>query len=83
MFRPIDEKPIHPKNGDKYRNNDGTFEMRYGRWVKINNEVQEKYCKKCGTEYIYSHLLQCLQCPKCTPEKLRPKIHQMILEKKI
>ncbi len=74
MFRPLDEKPIYPKNGDIYRNNNGTFEFRYGRWVKINDEVQETFCKKCGTAYEYSKLLQCNMCPKCTPQKLAPII---------
>ena len=82
MIRPVDQKPINPKNGDVYRNNNGTFQLRYGSWIKINGETQNTFCKKCGTAYEYSHLLCCLQCPKCTPKKLIPIIQQMIMEKK-
>lgn len=36
MIRPRDEKPIHPRNGDKYRNKAGrVFEMRYGTWIDL------------------------------------------------
>ena len=83
MFRKQDEKPIYPKNGDKYRNNNGTFEFRYGSWIKIGHETQETYCKKCNTPYEYSKFLRCMQCPKCTPQKLAPIIQQLVLEKKI
>ncbi len=78
MFRPLDERPIHPKNGEKYRTNKGTFEFRYGRFEKINNETQETFCKKCETRYEYSNLLKCYQCPKCTPQKLAPVIQKII-----
>ena len=80
MFRKLDEKPIYPKNGNKYRNNHGTFQFRYGRWVKLNDETQKTFCKKCATPYEYSKLLQCMQCPKCTPQKIIPIIQSMILQ---
>ena len=81
MFRPLDEKPIHPKNGERYRNNRGTFEFRYGRFVKINDGTQETFCKKCGTPYEYSRFLGCMRCPKCTDKKIAPIIQSMIMEK--
>lgn len=81
MFRKLDDKPISPKNGDKYRNNRGTFQMRNGTWIKLNDKTQETYCKKCGTPYEYSKLLQCLRCPKCTDKKIVPIIQEMIMEK--
>lgn len=33
VIRSMDTKPIIPKNGDKYRNNRGTFMFRNGAWV--------------------------------------------------
>lgn len=34
LLRPIDVKPIYPKNGDKWRGPDKIIrEFRYGRWV--------------------------------------------------
>lgn len=76
----IDIKPLNPKNGDKWRNNKGTFIFRFGSWKKINNETQNTFCKKCGREYEYSALLQAMRCPKCTDEKLVPIIQSMILK---
>ena len=78
MFRSADVKPENPKNGDKWRNNKGTFVFRCGSWKKINNETQQTFCKKCGNAYEYSKFLQCMQCPKCTPEKLAPIIQKII-----
>lgn len=42
MLRLIDVKPIHPKNGDKYRTKEGIFEFRFGRWIKISNPILEE-----------------------------------------
>ena len=38
MLRPIDEKPVHPKNGDKYKTKDGIFEFRYGRFLSVEEK---------------------------------------------
>lgn len=34
--RSVNDKPVHPKNGYKYKNADGdTMIFRYGRWYKV------------------------------------------------
>jgi len=37
MIDSLAVKPIHPKNGDKYRTKEGIIkEFRFGSWVKIS-----------------------------------------------
>lgn len=34
MFRPLEEKPIHPRNGDKWKQADGSMKIfNFGRWI--------------------------------------------------
>jgi len=35
----LDVKPIHPKNGDKYKTPEGLVEFRFGRWVICSNKT--------------------------------------------
>ncbi len=36
LFRPLTVKPVNPKNGDRYIDeNEDTFIFKYGSWVKI------------------------------------------------
>ena len=74
MIRKIEEYPANPKNGTQWRNDKGTFEFRYGRWVKITDEVADrKTCDKCGAAITFSKLLDAMICPNCTPKKLSAK----------
>jgi len=39
MLETLEIKPIHPKNGNRYRDAEKRmFEFRYGRWVLMGNQ---------------------------------------------
>lgn len=44
MFRPINERPSNPKNGDKYKDANNNWHIfKFGRWVN--------YIQKEGMEF--------------------------------